>query len=149
MNEPQTDIIYPLLADIYFPLIEQSAYGNIKKKWVLDRTIACAFTQAGRKFKEDIQISDDMANIDNSLLGRTKTDILTLTRENLVSMSNILVTNIRDAQGNVVFNESAGPRAGKATLYEIATYNPIVGPFGSVEYYRIVIRRSENQGADV
>ena len=145
----ETDFIYPLLADVYFPLIEQSAYGNIKKKWVLDRTIACSFNPAGRKYKEDLGITSNITNIDNSMVGRIKTDILTLTRENQVSMSNILITNIRDTNGNILFNESAGPRAGKATLYEIATYNPIVGPFGTTEYFKLVVRRSENQGADV
>lgn len=145
----QTDFAYPLLADVYFPLIEQGAYGNVKKKWVLDRTIACFFNPAGRKFKQDVQVDSNTAMIDNSMVGRIKTDILTLTRENQVSMTNILITNIRDAAGNEIFTESAGIRAGKSTLFEIATYNPIVGPFGSTEYYKIVVRRSENQGADV
>lgn len=145
----ETDIVYPLLADIYFPLIEQGAYGNIKKKWVLDRTIACFFNPAGRKFKEDMTINATMSNIDNSMVGRIKTDILTLTRENQVAMSNIIITNIRDANGNLLFNESAGARAGKATLYEIATYNPIVGPFGTTDYFKVVVRRSENQGAEI
>lgn len=145
----QTDFIYPLLADVYFPLIEQSPYGNVKKKWVLDRTIACAFNPAGRKFKEDMQVNDALINMDNSMVGRVRTDILTLTRENQMSMNNIIITNIRDTQGNIIFNESAGVRAGKATLFEVATYNPIVGPFGTTEYYKIVVRRSENQGADV
>lgn len=144
-----TDFIYPLLADVYLPIVEQSTYGNVKKRWVLDRTIACAFNPSGRKFKEDMQVNDALLNLDNSMLGRTKTDILTSARENLISSNNILITNIRDVSGNIIFNESAGVRAGKATLFEIATYNPIVGPFGTTEYYRLVIRRSENQGADV
>lgn len=145
----ETDFIYPLLADVYFPIIEQGPYGNVKKQWVLDRTIACAFNPAGRKFKEDIQIDANMANLDNSMIGRIRTDILTLSRENLVSMTNIIITNIRDTAGNILFNESAGVRSGKATLFEVATYNPIVGPFGTTEYYKLVVRRSENQGADI
>lgn len=148
-NSEQIDFAYPLMADVYFPIIEQSSYGNIKKQWVLDRSIACFFNPAGRKFKEDMQIDATMASLDNSLVGRIKTDILTLTRENQVSMTNILITNIRDSAGNIIFNESAGIRAGKATLFEIATYNPIVGPMGNIEYFKLVIRRSENQGADI
>ena len=145
----QPDAIYPLLADVYFPLIEQGAYGNIKKQWIFDRTIACFFNPAGRAFKEDMQVDASKAILDNSLVGRIKTDILTLTRENQVAMTNILITNIRDTAGNIIYNESAGVRAGKATLFEIATYNPIVGPMGTTEYYKLVIRRSENQGADI
>jgi hypothetical protein len=25
----------------------------------------------------------------------------------------------------------------------------VVGPFGSVEYYKIIVKRSENQGTDI
>jgi hypothetical protein len=34
-------------------------------------------------------------------------------------------------------------------LFEIATYEPFVGPFGVVESYNVIIRRSENQTGDV
>jgi len=34
-------------------------------------------------------------------------------------------------------------------LFEVATYEPFTGPFGVVESYKIVIRRSENQSGDV
>ena len=149
MQVENTDFTYPLLADVYFPIIEQGAYGNLKKRWILDRTIACAFNPAGRKFKQDMQIDATMANIDNSMVGRIRTDILTLTRENQVSMNNLLITNIRDINGNELFTESAGIRAGKSTLFEVSTYNPIVGAFGTTEYFKVVIKRSENQGADL
>jgi len=69
-----TDFIYPLLADIYYPIVEQGAYGNLKKQWVLDRTIACFFNPAGRKFKEDVIINPSIT-IDNSVVGRVKNDI--------------------------------------------------------------------------
>lgn len=142
------DFMYPLLADIFYPIVEQGAYGNVKRQWILDRTIACAFNPAGRKFKQDIQVETNIT-IDNSLVGRTRTDILKTTRENLATMTNVLITNIRDKDGNEIYNESSGPRAGKSTIFEIATYNPIVGPFGSTEYYKIVLRRSDNQAVDV
>ena len=41
------DFIFPMLADIYYPIVDQGAYGNVKKSWVLDRTIACSFAPAG------------------------------------------------------------------------------------------------------
>lgn len=142
------DFTYPLLADIYYPIVEQGPYGNVKKTWVLDRTIACSFNAAGRKFKQDI-IPNPNITIDNSLIGRVRTDITASARDNLNSLTNIIITNIRDKDGNTIYNESAGPRVGKATLFEIATFNPIVGPFGKTEYYNVVIARSDNQGADI
>jgi hypothetical protein len=51
--------------------------------------------------------------------------------------------------GNSIYNESSGIRTGKSTLFEISTFTPIVGPFGSTEYYKIIVSRSDNQAADI
>jgi hypothetical protein len=65
------------------------------------------------------------------------------------SITNVIVTNIRDKNCNDIYTETSGPRSGKSTIFEIATQDPFVGPFGSVEYYKLIIRRSENQAVDV
>lgn len=148
MTCESTDFMFPLLADIYYPIVEQGGYGNLKKNWVLDRTIAVALNPAGTKTKQDIDPSVNVV-IDNSLFGRTKTNILQSTSGTGVSATNVIVTNIRDANGTVIWDESSGPRAGKPTLYEIATFTAIAGPFGGVEFYRLVVRRSENQAVDL
>jgi hypothetical protein len=142
-----TSFVYPLLADIFYPIVDQGGYGNLKKQWVLDRIIACGLEPAGRKFKQDVQ-PDVNVQIDNSLVGRTRHDI-TESSNDLYSVTNIIITNIRDSGGNIIYNESSGKRKGKATIFEVASINPIIGAFGSTEYYKLVIRRSENQGADV
>lgn len=144
----QTSIIYPMLADIYYPIVEQGVLGNVQKQWVLDRTIACNFTPAGRKYKQDIQTNANIT-LDNSLVGRTKSDITSSTRDSLNAMTNIVIANIRDASGNIIYNESSGIRTGKSTIFEISTFNPIVGAFGSVEYFKVVIARSDNQAVDI
>ena len=38
---------------------------------------------------------------------------------------------------------------GKSTIFEVATNDPFVGPMGNVEYYKLVIRRSQNQAGDL
>ena len=83
------------------------------------------------------------------LLGRVKSDIRVSSRDSRNSITNIIVTNIRDRNCNEIYVETSGPRAGKPTIFEVATSEPFVGPFGGVEYYKIVIRRSENQAVDV
>jgi hypothetical protein len=83
------------------------------------------------------------------MLGRAKSDIRFSSTEGQNSITNILVTNIKDKNLNELYLETAGPRAGKSTLFEVATVEPFVGPFGSVEYYKIVVRRSENQAVDL
>lgn len=142
-----TDFTYPLLADIYYPIVETGAYGNSKKTWVLDRTIACFFNPAGTKNKEDVS-SENKIELDSIVVGRVRND-LTQTSNDSYSITNILVANIRDRSGNFVYNESAGIRKGDSTIFEIASLNPIVGPFGKVEYYKVLLRRSENQAADL
>ncbi len=144
-----TDFIYPLLADVYYPIVEQTVgYGSVSKRWVLDRSIASSFASASLNAKEDIRPEVNII-IDNSIVGRTRSDITQSKRGDLVSLTNVLITNIRDALGNVIFNESAGPRAGQATVFEVATMVPSVGPFGGTEFYRLVLRRSENQSVDI
>ena len=83
------------------------------------------------------------------LLGRVRTDPRISSLEEKQSINNVIITNIRDKNCNEIYIETSGPRAGKSTIFEIATSNPFVGPFGNVEYYQLVIRRSENQAVDV
>lgn len=144
----KTDFTYPLLADIYYPIVETGGYGNLKKTWVLDKSVACGFNPGGLKNKKDVNAEANI-NIDNSITGRVRSDLTQSSTESLYSLTNIIITNIRDRDGNLIYNESSGPRSGKATLFEIATFNPIVGAFGKTEYYKIILRRSENQAVDL
>ena len=50
----KTDFMFPMEADVYHPIVEQGALGNVKKTWVLDRTIACSLAPAGTAFKEEV-----------------------------------------------------------------------------------------------
>jgi hypothetical protein len=137
-----------MLADIYYPIVEQGAYGNVKKNWVLDKTIACQFNTAGTANKEELRPEVKLLQ-DTALVGRVKSDIRFSSEEQKNALTNIILTNIRDKNGNVIHLETSGSRTGQPTVFEIATFDPFVGPFGSVEFYRIILRRSENQGTDL
>jgi hypothetical protein len=143
-----TSIIYPLLADIYYPNVEQKGYGNIEKEWILNKTVACFFAPASRKSKQEVQ-PEMSVSIDQLLIGRTKCDVRVSSLNTQNSVTNVIISNIRDAYGNPIYIETSGVRANKSTIFEIATNEPIVGPFGTVEYYSVTIRRSENQGINV
>jgi hypothetical protein len=61
------------------------------------------------------------------------------------AITNILIANIRNAQDVLIYKETAGVRAGRGTIYELGTVEPFTGPFGSIEYYKMLLRRAENQ----
>jgi hypothetical protein len=142
------DFIYPLLADVYYPIVDQGPYGNVKKQWVLDKAIACNFSSSGAAGKEEVKPNVNITS-DTILIGRTRKDIRVSSLEESNAITNIIVTNIRDSNGNPIYLETSGTRYGKSSIFEIATQEPTIGPFGSIEYYKIVLRRSENQAADV
>lgn len=146
--ETSTDFLFPLTAEIYYPIVTTGGYGEVKRQWVYDRTVACFFENPGRKTKEDV-VPDPNITIDNSIFGRTRSDVTTSSRGSLNALTNILITNIRGKDGQFVYNESSGPRAGLATIFEIGSFNPNVSPFGTVDYYKLLLRRSDNQSADI
>jgi len=143
-----TDFTFPMEADIYHPIVEQGALGNVKKTWILDRSVACSFSSAGTAFKEDVKPNVNITQ-DGLLIGRIREDARVSSRDANNSITNVIITNIRDKNCNPIYLETSGPRAGKSTIFEIATNEPFVGPFGGVEYFKLIIRRSENQAADV
>lgn len=148
MQCESTDFIYPMLADIYYPIVEQGAYGNLKKQWVLDRTIACNFAPTGASAGEEIKPNVNITK-ESILLGRTKADVRISEANSRNSVTNIVITNIRTPRQEDVYLETSGPRDGRSTIYEIASNEAIVGPFGNIEYYKVVLRRSENQASDL
>ena len=143
-----TDFMFPLEVDIFYPIVAQGGFGEVKKTWVQDRTIGCNFSSAGSASKEDVKPNVNITN-ELVLVGRVKTDLRVSSLESNNAVTNVILTNIRDKNCNQVYVETSGPRTGKATIFEIASNEPFVGPFGSVEYFNVVLRRSENQGADV
>lgn len=149
MNCETTDFLYPLYADIYYPIISQGEYNQIKKSWVFDRTVACVAaapattTGAG----EDIKPAEFL-QYEGKLIARTRSDIRVSSLGNNEANTNVLITNIRSSNGELIYKETSGPRSGRGTIYEIATVEPFLGPFGSVEYYRMVWRKTENQAVE-
>jgi hypothetical protein len=143
-----TDFMYPMTADIYYPNVEQGAYGQVKKHWIHNKTIACFLGPAGASAKEEV-IPNVNINKDVILIGRVKTDLRISAQEAGTAITNIVVSNIKDANCNQIYMETSGVRNGKATIFEVASHEPIMGPFGKVEFFKVILRRSENQGVDV
>ena len=54
MNCDKTDFMYPMLADVYYPIITQGEYGKAIKEWIFDRTITCNAESLIQKSNEEI-----------------------------------------------------------------------------------------------
>jgi len=144
INCEVADFIYPLYADIYYPIISQGAYGEIKKSWIFDRTVVCNAAIPSGAGKEEIK-PEVFLQYENKLVARTKSDLRVSSNAASDAVTNILITNIRSAHGELIYKETAGSRAGKGTIYEVATLEPFLGPFNNIEYYKMLWRRTENQ----
>ena len=144
---PETDFMFPHMADVYYPLISQGLYNEIKKEWIYDRTIVCNATSLGtiRDREEVAPDTNTYMQYDQKIKARSKQDLRIALDSTSQAVTNILVTNIRNADGMVIFQETAGVRAGKPTVYEIGMLEPFTGPFGNVEYYNMIWRRTESQ----
>jgi hypothetical protein len=139
-----TDFIYPMKADIYYPIITQNNYGQANKEWVFDRTIICNASTIGGA--GDVELKPEVfLQYDGKLIARSKSDIRISSNDADNAITNILVTNIRSATDLVIYKETAGPRTGRGTIYEVGTLEPFVGPFGDIEYFKMLLRRTENQ----
>lgn len=139
-----TDVFFPMKADVYYPIITQNEYGQPNKQWILDRTFTCNAESAGTGSNEEIN-TEVFIQYDEKLLSRSKIDLRVSSNQENYAATNILITNIRTASDELIYKETSGPRNGKGTIFEIATIQPFVGPFGSIEYYKMVWRRTENQ----
>jgi hypothetical protein len=138
------DFIYPMKADIYYPIITQNSYGQPNKEWVFDRTIVCNATTVGGA--GDVELKPDtFLQYDGKLVCRSRSDIRVSSNESENAITNILITNIRSKTDIILYKETAGPRTGRGTIYEVGTLEPFVGPFGEIEYYKMLWRRTENQ----
>jgi hypothetical protein len=133
-----------MLADVYYPIITQGPFGEIKKEWVFDRTISCNATTVGGAGSEQIK-PEMFLQYEDKLVVRSRGDLRIKSNLSQEATTNILVTNIRLSHGQLIYKETAGPRAGKGTIYEIGTLDPFTGPFNNIEYYKMLWRRTESQ----
>lgn len=144
----QPDFIFPMQADIFYPVVSQGTYGEVQKQWIIDRTVVGNFIPLSKTGKEEITPNVNITK-ESILVCRVKNDIRISELDDKNSITNIIVSNIRDRYGKQIYIETSGTRKNKSTIYEIASQEPFLGPFGSVEYYNVVLRRSENQASDI
>jgi hypothetical protein len=133
------DSVLPMFMDVYRQFDSQDPdTGSIKKEWQFDRTVACSA-------KGNITNSSSVNTRDTQTLSNkySNNEILQIRTTNSVTLRE-KITNIRDLEGNVIWEELNFP-TNTPTVYELLATTPMTDPFGGVIGYNSTVKRSENQ----
>ncbi len=148
-----SSLFFQMQSDIYYAVEQEDKYGKIKKEWFFDMIEPCSFYTLGDQsnnnnftFMNDTDM-DQFWKLETMLYGRFKSDPRKSSDGSYFPLSHILVTNIRGSSCNeeTFFIETNGGYVGRPTIFEIKTCQPFVGPFNTVEYYKIQLERSDTQ----
>jgi hypothetical protein len=127
--------------DVYYAKKNQDKYGEKVKEWRMDQTLRGFVETVGSEDK-----SKTFFEYKGQLVGRTLKDPRTSIEGFEYPITDILVTDIRDAKtSNQFYIETYGERKGKSTLYELSAIEPHIDPFNRVEYWRIFLNKIDAQ----
>jgi hypothetical protein len=118
--------MYPMLADIYYPIIAQNEYGKAIKEWIFDRTVSLNAQPITTRLQEETSPTIFLQT-DGKLKARCRSDLRISSNQERNNITNILVTNIRFPGDEAIYMETAGPRSGRGTIFEVGTFEPFVG----------------------
>lgn len=140
---------FQMECDIYYARESQDKYGKITKKWDFDMAERCSFYTLGDKSNDDNFSFEDKRfyKLETMLYGRFASDPRQDSSGLYHPLSHILVHNIRSGTCNTetFWIETNGDYVGKPTVFEIKTCQPFIGPFNTVEYWKIQLERSDRQ----
>jgi hypothetical protein len=121
---------------VYYASQAQDGYGKITRAWTLDRT------ERGTVKSVTSNYTVSQQNVlRGDLKGHTEEDLRIDSNGNLFALTEILVTITNPA----VYIETVGPRKGLTTMYEVHQSTPVVGPFGEVLHFDVILTRSIDQ----
>jgi len=133
------DSVLSMNLDVYRQFETQDPdTGAIVKEWNYYKTIAChakgVISNSATTRSSDKQIFSNKYLNDQVIQVRTS-EKLTIREK---------VTNVRDVEGNTIWNEINYPNE-TPTVFEVMGTTPITDPFGRVIAYNSSLKRSENQ----
>ena len=145
-----SSLFFQMQCDIYYAIESQDLYGGIDKKWEYDMVEPCSFyTISDKSNSNNFTYDDDrFYKLETMLYGRFQGDPRKSSTGQYFPLSHILVTNVRASGCNdeSFFIETNGDYEVSPTVFELKTCQPFVGPFNTVEYYKIQLERSDIQG---
>jgi hypothetical protein len=132
--------------DVYYGDSEQDDYGRENNTWTFDQTLTGYIEILGAVSQDALKVGTFFEYKDK-LIGRAESDPRINSAGVAYPITSILITNIRDKKSQVPFyNEVYGERAGLPSLYEVFAIEPYVNPWNQIEYWKIMLNRSETQG---
>lgn len=143
-----TDFKFPMSLDFYYATESQDKYGIEDKSWQWDQTLSGYVEILGAVDKEALK-TGKFFEYEDKLIGRTKQDPRISINGIYYPVTSILVTDIRNSKtGQEYYIEAAGDREGKSTIYEVFAVEPYVNPWNEIEYWKIMLNRSDTQALD-
>lgn len=149
---PCYSLFFPMHTDVYYSSETQDDYGKMVKTWTFDRVEHCSIFSISDKANDEnftfsSSASKDFFMLETMLYGRTQTDLRKSSSGEYYPLSNILIKNIRGLESDdPFFIETVGGYVGTPTVYELKANQPYVGPFNTIEYFKIQLERSDIQG---
>lgn len=138
------DILYPMTAELYYADTKQDELGTMKKSWVYDRTIKCStISQMADKTTLTGESSNakSMFELNSDAILRTNENIQKKKNGTFYPITEILITDIKDSNGDYVWEDVLGKRV----QFEIKTFVSGYGENHSVQFYRAYLARSKKQ----
>lgn len=141
------EIRFPMTAEIYYVQNSQGGFGQIEKRWIFDRTIKCSAISymADRTLIGENKPNGAFTQIKSDVYLRTKQDIRESSVGQYFQIPSILITNIKDPNGNMPFLF----KKDDSMKFEIQTIVPSYDVNHNIDYYRTYISRSDIQIEDL
>lgn len=136
------DLYYPMTADVYYSTQVQNDFGEIQRTWQKDREIQCSAikdkpnSNVGQAFN-----TEKFSEYDIRVALRTKDNLYASESGTLYRPTEILITNIKDPSGNVVWKESQL----EPTEFEVENIEPLYNEYHNLSGYRVLLCRSNLQ----
>jgi hypothetical protein len=136
------NLFYPMTADIYYATQTQNDFGEITSTWFKDRTVKCSAIKQNPNSRTPTFVNTTI-NLEYDIVinFRTNEDIQVSSENQDYKITNILITNIKDASGTVIWKEDRD----NPTVFEIRALEPMMNVSSNIMGYRIHCVRREAQ----
>lgn len=139
--------LYNTSANVYYSVQDQNAFGAVDREWIFDKQIMCSVVSASSLRNSKALTPDVFMKYEDLLIFRTPVDITVRSNDVPYPITEILVSNIRNKAGQVLFTEHVLEGKSVGTVYEIASISPVFDAFDAIDHYKLILARSDNQDA--